>query len=59
GAGLGAGISAAAWESRGFLHDKGTGALFGAAIGAVGGAIVGALWPSHEVVYRASKNGRQ
>jgi hypothetical protein len=53
GAGAGAGISAAAWEPRGFAGGRGTGAAVGAAIGAVGGAVVGALWPSHEIIYRA------
>jgi len=52
GAGTGAGISAAAWEPRGFAGGRGTGAAFGAAVGFVGGAIVGVLWPSHELIYR-------
>jgi hypothetical protein len=47
GAGAGAGITAAAWESHGFLGSKGAGAAVGAVIGAIGGAIVGAVLPSH------------
>jgi hypothetical protein len=53
GAGAGAGVSAAAWEPRGFAGGRGTGAAVGAVIGAVGGAVVGALWPSHEIIFKA------
>lgn len=51
GAGAGGGITAAAWESHGFLGGKGAGAAVGAVIGGVGGLIVGALLPSHDTVY--------
>ncbi|MGC1463949.1 MAG: hypothetical protein WA802_17240 [Terracidiphilus sp.] len=56
GAGAGAGISAAAWESHGFIGGKGVGAAFGAAIGGLGGTIVGALLPAHDTIYRVSSN---
>lgn len=52
GAGAGAGITAAAWESNGFLGNKGVGAAVGAVLGGFGGAVVGALLPSHHWVYR-------
>ena len=51
GAGVGAGITAASWENRGFLGSKGVGAEVGAVIGFVGGAVVGALLPSHKMIY--------
>src|ERR1700691_994447 len=53
GAGAGAGISAAAWEPHGYVGGGEPGAAVGALIGAVGGAVVGALWPSHEIIYKA------
>jgi hypothetical protein len=54
GAGAGAGITAAAWESHGFLGRKGNGAAVGAAIGGLSGLIVGVLWPSRVTIYAAS-----
>lgn len=56
GAGAGGGITAAAWESHGFLGGKGAGAAVGAVIGGVGGLIVGALLPSHDTIYRVSSH---
>jgi hypothetical protein len=53
GAGAGAGITAAAWESHGFLGGRADGAAFGAALGGLGGAVVGAFLPSHDKVYDA------
>jgi len=56
GAGAGAGISAAAWESHGFIGGKGVGAAFGAAIGGFGGIIVGALLAAHDTIYHVSSH---
>ncbi|MGB9030892.1 MAG: hypothetical protein WCC27_12295 [Acidobacteriaceae bacterium] len=56
GAGAGAGITAAAWESHGFLGSKGAGAAVGAVIGGISGAIIGAVLPSHNTLYRASSH---
>jgi len=53
GAGAGAAICAGAWESRGFLGGKGTGAAVGAVIGVLSGSIVGAALPAHDKVYGA------
>jgi hypothetical protein len=54
GAGAGGGITAAAWEDRGFLGGRADGAAVGAVIGGLSGAIVGALLPSHQTVYKVS-----
>jgi hypothetical protein len=51
GAGAGAGILAARWESNGFLGDKGTGAAVGAGIGGVVGLVIGALIPTNSTIY--------
>jgi hypothetical protein len=51
GAGAGAGIVAGAWENRGFIGGKGTGAIIGAVIGFAAGAVIGALVPSHRTLY--------
>jgi hypothetical protein len=53
GAGAGAGITAAAWESHGFLGGKGVGAAVGAGLGGLGGIIVGGLLPTHDTIYKA------
>jgi hypothetical protein len=60
GAGAGAGIGAAAFHpcSRTqflCLQPGGRGAIagIGAAVGFAGGLVVGAVWPSHEMIYRA------
>ncbi len=55
GAGAGGGITAAAWESHGFLGGKGTGAAVGAVIGGLGGLGIGALMPAHDTtLYRVN-----
>lgn len=51
GAVSGAAVTAAGWESNGFLGGKGAGAAVGASIGCGIGAIVGAVLPSHSTVY--------
>lgn len=56
GAGAGGGITAAAYESHGFLGGKGTGAAVGAVLGGLGGLVVGSLLPSHDTVYHASSH---
>ena len=51
GAGAGAGLLAAAWENKGFVGDKGTGAAVGAGIGGVVGLVIGVLSPSNSTIY--------
>jgi hypothetical protein len=51
GAGAGAGITAAAWESHGFLGGRGDGALVGAAIGGVAGLAIGVSLPTGKTIY--------
>jgi hypothetical protein len=57
GGGTGAGVSAAVYHpcTGGCIGGPGRGgtAAIGAALGLIGGAVTGALWPSHEVIYRA------
>jgi hypothetical protein len=68
GAGLGAGIGAATYRPCvpppnsylfACLFDFGRGpqSAFGATVGLVGGAVTGALWPSHQIIYRATVTG--
>jgi hypothetical protein len=56
GAGAGAGGTAAAWESHGFLGNKGAGAAVGAVIGGFIGAVAGALMPSHSTIYNVGSH---
>jgi hypothetical protein len=51
GAGAGAAILAAAWESNGFIKGKGTGAAVGLGLGGIVGAVVGVSIPTHQTIY--------
>jgi hypothetical protein len=56
GAGAGAGIGAGVTGRPGNILtavSRAKGAGVGAALGVIGGAIIGALWPSHNMIYRA------
>lgn len=55
GGGAGAGLSAAAWESHGFLGGKGAGAAVGASIGClVGGALGASIHRAHSTLIYSS-----
>jgi hypothetical protein len=65
GAGIGAGIGAATFHPCSAsqtlcIQPGGRGAIagFGAVVGLVAGAVFGVLFPSHKMIYRASRPGR-